>query len=95
MKYKWDEDKYLKEALEYINKTYTLHYAGNGEEKDVMQFTEYFAEKNSLEEVIAAFKFNVQKYAERYGKKKGYNREDLLKVIHYSIMMLAVVDKNK
>ena len=28
------------------------------------------------------------KYAQRYGKKEGRNRKDLLKVIHYSIMAL-------
>ena len=28
------------------------------------------------------------KYAQRYGKKDGYNKRDLLKVIHYGIIAL-------
>ena len=32
------------------------------------------------------------KYAQRYGKKGGRNRKDLLKVIHYAIMMLYIHD---
>ena len=32
------------------------------------------------------------KYAQRYGKKNGYNRDDILKIIHYAIMLLHVHD---
>ena len=31
---------------------------------------------------------NILKYAQRYGKKDGYNKNDLLKIIHYSILAL-------
>ena len=31
---------------------------------------------------------NIMKYAQRYGKKNGKDRKDLLKVIHYGIMAL-------
>ena len=30
------------------------------------------------------------KYAQRYGKKDGKNRRDLLKVIHYGIIALHI-----
>ena len=33
---------------------------------------------------------NILKYAQRYGKKDGKNRKDLLKVIHYGIIALYV-----
>ena len=36
---------------------------------------------------------NVIKYAQRYGKKDGYNRKDLLKVLHYTLMALFIHDK--
>ena len=36
---------------------------------------------------------NVIKYAQRYGKKDGYNRKDLLKVLHYALMALHIHDK--
>jgi hypothetical protein len=35
---------------------------------------------------------NIQKYWKRYGKKEGKNRKDLLKIIHYAIIMLHVHD---
>ena len=28
------------------------------------------------------------KYAQRYGKKNGYNRKDLMKIIHYAIIAM-------
>ena len=33
------------------------------------------------------------KYAQRYGKKGGKNRADLLKVLHYALFMLYVHDR--
>ena len=36
---------------------------------------------------------NIMKYAQRYGKKGGKNRADLLKVLHYALFMLNVHDK--
>jgi len=37
---------------------------------------------------------NILKYSQRYGKKDGKNRNDLLKVIHYGIMALHNHDIN-
>ena len=28
------------------------------------------------------------KYAQRYGKKNGYNRKDLMKIIHYAVIAM-------
>ena len=35
---------------------------------------------------------NIMKYAQRYGKKNGYERKDIMKIIHYAIMLLYVHD---
>jgi hypothetical protein len=35
------------------------------------------------------------KYAQRYGKKGGKNRKDLLKILHYTIIALFVHDKEE
>lgn len=94
MKYKWNEDKYLQEALDYINATYSGHYVNNSDE-DTIQFTEYFASRHSLEETVAAFKFNIQKYVDRLGRKEGYNKKDAMKAIHYTVMMLSIIDKQQ
>lgn len=32
---------------------------------------------------------NIIKYAQRYGKKQGKNTDDLLKILHYAIMLLG------
>jgi hypothetical protein len=32
---------------------------------------------------------NIMKYAQRYGKKEGRNKEDLLKILHYAIILLG------
>ena len=31
---------------------------------------------------------NIMKYAKRYGRKDGRNRADLMKILHYGIIML-------
>ena len=33
---------------------------------------------------------NILKYAQRYGKKDGYNKKDLLKIIHYAIIQMSI-----
>lgn len=79
--YKYQEDIILKEVADYIDSTYKGHYVG----EDNVQ---------SLDLILAtghATGFNVGnilKYGSRYGKKRGYNRDDLLKVIHYAIFEL-------
>jgi hypothetical protein len=35
---------------------------------------------------------NIIKYAQRYGKKNGKNDADLLKIIHYAIILLGSKD---
>ena len=32
---------------------------------------------------------NIMKYAQRYGKKNGFDDRDLLKIIHYAIILLG------
>jgi hypothetical protein len=32
---------------------------------------------------------NIIKYAQRYGKKEGKNKEDLLKILHYAVILLG------
>lgn len=78
--YKYSEDKIMKELVEYINKTYSQHYSQNK-----FQATEFIMDLGHGEGFCIG---NILKYAQRYGKKEGKNRNDLLKVIHYAIMAL-------
>ena len=78
--YKYSEDKILEELRQYINKTYSAHYSQNR-----FQATEFIMDGGHGEGFCIG---NILKYAQRYGKKDGKNRNDLLKVIHYGIMSL-------
>ena len=83
--YVFDEDKYLQEIKNAIDSTYVGHYAQNK-----VQSTEFIADAGHGEGFCIG---NIIKYAQRYGKKNGYNREDLKKIIHYAIIMMHIHDK--
>lgn len=78
--YKYDEDRILKELSEYVDATYGQHYSQNK-----FQATEFIIDGGHGEGFCIG---NILKYAQRYGKKDGYNRKDLLKVLHYGIIAL-------
>ena len=80
IEYKYSEDKILQELTEYIDKTYGQHYSRNK-----FQTTEFIMDAGHGEGFCIG---NIIKYAQRYGKKEGKNRNDLLKVLHYGIMAL-------
>ena len=80
--YKYSEGKILKELQEYIDKTYSAHYSQNK-----FQATEFIMDSGHGEGFCIG---NILKYSQRYGKKEGKNRNDLLKVIHYGIIALYI-----
>ena len=84
IRYVFNEDEYLQEIKNTIDSTYTSHYAQNK-----VQSTEFINDAGHGEGFCIG---NIIKYAQRYGKKKGYNRDDLTKIIHYAIIMLHLHD---
>ena len=72
----------LKELQVYIDATYDQHYSQNK-----YQATEFIIDAGHGEGFCIG---NILKYAQRYGKKDGHNRKDLLKVLHYAIIALYV-----
>jgi hypothetical protein len=82
--YKYREDELLGELAEYIDCTYEQHYARNK-----MQTFEAIVDCDHGEGFAVR---NILKYASRYGAKEGYNRKDLLKVLHYGLLALYVHD---
>ena len=80
MEYKFSEDVVLQEVLDYIHKTYDQHYAQNK-----IQASEVIIDSGHGE---GFFIGNILKYAQRYGKKDGHNKSDLLKILHYGILAL-------
>lgn len=84
-KYKFKEDEILTLVRNYILKTYEGHYSMNK-----IQSTEFIVDAGHGEGFCIG---NIIKYAQRYGKKEGKNRDDLLKVIHYAIILLGSEDE--
>lgn len=82
--YKYSEGKLLTELKEYIDKTYSEHYS-----QGKIQTTEFIVDNGHGIGFTAG---NIIKYCQRYGKKDGKNRKDILKVLHYAIIMLHVHD---
>jgi len=82
--YKFNEDKLLAQFRQYVDRTYTQHYAQNK-----FQATEFIIDSGHGMGFALG---NVMKYAQRYGKKDGNNRQDLLKVLHYALIALHVHD---
>lgn len=78
--YKFSEDRILQNIKEYIDKTYGQHYAQNK-----FQASEFIIDNGHGD---GFFIGNIMKYAQRYGKKNGYNRDDLMKVVHYAILAI-------
>lgn len=83
--YSFNEDRILVDIKKYIDQTYTQHYASSN-----YQATDTIIDAGYGDGFIMG---NILKYWKRYGKKEGRNRNDLLKIIHYSIMMLSLHDK--
>lgn len=85
-KYHYNEPAIIAEIKSYIDRTYSAHYSNN------IQTLEFIMDHC---ENFDYLKGNVFKYVDRYGKKDGYNRNDLLKAMHYIIFMLHYDQKKK
>lgn len=81
-KYKYKEDQIISDFQAYIDKTYGQHYMT--EEQNIECFDVWL----SLGDTTPTFRNTAIKYLWRYGKKGGSNKDDLMKVLHYTLMML-------
>ena len=83
--FKYHEKEILKDIEEYVSSTYQGHYTGKSHEYRNVQTIDLMASK----ELAAAFcQANILKYGSRYGNKDGRNKKDLMKVIHYAMLLL-------
>lgn len=83
--WKYSEDKILKDIEEYVTTTYNSHYCGNSDGYEHIQTIDLMAAKNLAAQFCQC---NILKYGSRYGEKEGRNKRDLLKVIHYAMLLL-------
>lgn len=80
-KFKYSEDIIIKQLYDYVESTYGAHYAG-----EKIQTTEYIM--SQFTDGADFLRGNALKYLSRYGLKEGKNKRDLLKAVHYIILML-------
>ena len=81
---KYNEDEILKEMSDYVSNTYRGHYSvGNVQTLDLI---------DSVGDAEAFCRSNVLKYASRYDRK-GTARKDIIKIIHYGLLLLHFNDK--
>ncbi len=81
---KYSEDEILKEVSDYISQTYKGHYsAGNVQTLDLI---------DSVGDAEAFCRSNILKYASRYDRK-GTARKDIIKIIHYAVLLCHFNDK--
>ena len=81
IEFKFKENKILTDIFDYITNTYGSHYA-----QSKKQATEIIIDQGHGTGFCMG---NILKYAQRYGKKDGHNKNDLMKVIHYAIIQLS------
>jgi len=95
LRYKYREVESINELRNYIDHTYSkdYHYIGKNEDLDfpnIQSFDVWHARDPLGAEATHAN--TAIKYLMRYGKKGGYNRNDLLKAFHYVLMLMYYND---
>jgi hypothetical protein len=83
--WKYNEDKILKDVEDYVTSTYGSHYCGHNQDYKDIQTIDLMAAKDLAPSFCQA---NILKYGSRYGDKDGRNKRDLMKVIHYAMLLL-------
>ena len=82
--YNYNEPEILQELVDYVDSTYGQHYVNEG-----IQVVDVWQSMGSLNTTA---RDTAIKYLARYGKKEGKNRKDLLKAMHYIILMMYAED---
>lgn len=91
-RWKYNEDLILKDIHEYVSGTYRSHYTGKSSGFKDIQTIDLMAAKGLASGFCQS---NIIKYGTRYGDKDGQNKKDLLKVIHYAMLLLHFDDHYK
>ena len=79
---KYNEQQIIEEIYRYIKGTYNQHYSAD---KDGFQVQDMLRHLNIDKDFCQA---NAIKYLCRFGKKDGRNRKDLLKAVHYIVLLM-------
>lgn len=87
MPFKYDEERILQEIRDYVTHTYAGHYSAGNDRIQTLDLIE------SVGDAEAFCRSNILKYASRYDKK-GSARRDIIKIIHYAMLLLHFSDKS-
>ena len=79
--WKYDEDKTMKEIRDYLSSTYNSHYTSQDSKTQTLDLIE------SIGDAEPFCRSNAIKYLSRFGKKNGKSKQDILKAIHYCILL--------
>ena len=79
--WKYHEDVILKEVRDYLGGTYNAHYASSESKTQTLDLIE------SVGDAEPFCRSNAIKYLSRFGKKNGKSKQDILKAIHYCILL--------
>lgn len=79
--WKYQEDKTLKELEEYLKSTYNSHYTSDSSKTQTLDLIE------SIGDAEPFSRSNAIKYLSRFGRKNGKSKLDLLKAMHYCILL--------
>lgn len=79
--WKYNEDKTLKQIEEYLASTYKSHYTSEQSKTQTLDLIE------SIGDAEPFTRSNAIKYLSRFGKKNGKSKLDILKAIHYCILL--------
>ena len=85
--WKYDEEEILKELLEYIRGTYNQHYSAGDDKIQTLDLIDACGDGEAF------CRSNILKYASRYDKK-GTARRDIMKILHYAVLLMHFNDKN-
>ena len=85
--YKYNEGDLLEELGEYIRGTYNQHYSAGTNKIQTLDLIEACGDGEAF------CRSNILKYASRYDKK-GTSRRDIMKILHYAVLLLHFNDKN-
>ncbi len=84
--YKYNEEELLTELRDYITGTYKQHYSAGNDQIQTLDLIE------ACGDAEAFCRSKILKYASRYDKK-GTSRRDIIKILHYGILLLHFSDK--
>ena len=80
-RWKYNEDVILKEVRDYLGMTYRSHYTSKESKTQTLDLIEGIGDAEPF------CRSNAIKYLSRFGKKDGKSKQDILKAIHYCILL--------